>query len=95
MSSSYTIVGFTYQGDLHCIDCVSELVAKAIDKTGIVFIGRQDWETTDEYLDRAAPFLGVRDRYDETTFDSDTFPKVVFADQVEDTITCGTCTAIV
>lgn len=31
------------------------------------------------------------DRYDERTFDSDDFPKVVFRDQLSDGDTCGTC----
>lgn len=44
----------------------------------------------EEVLDQHAGALGL-DRGDEQTFDSETFPKVVFECQVESTDTCGAC----
>jgi hypothetical protein len=38
----------------------------------------------------ARDWFGI-DREDERTFDSDTFPKVVFADQIEGGEYCGGC----
>ncbi len=41
-------------------------------------------------LDFIAKLQGI-DRYDEATYDSEDFPKVVFRDQVEDDDVCGIC----
>jgi hypothetical protein len=45
---------------------------------------------TEEALDFLAQRRGI-DRYDEHTFDSGDFPKVIFRDQVTDDDVCGVC----
>ena len=44
---------------------------------------------TEDVLDQCAGALAV-DRWDETSYDSDEFPKVVFADWVDEEV-CGRC----
>lgn len=89
---SYELVGYTYQADMYCPKDVADIMAQRLDQRGIVTVGQQNWETVEEYLDRIAPFFDVKDRYDEYTFDSDTFPKVVFSDQAQgDDAVCCEC----
>lgn len=89
---SYDIVGYTYKADIYCPEHVGIEVARDIDKTGKTVIGQQNWETTEQYLDRVQGFLGIRNRYDEHSYDSDNFPKVIFADQtLEDSDVCCEC----
>jgi len=89
---SYDVVGYTYKADTYCPEDVGIEVARDIDKTGNTVIGRQNWETTEEYLNRVQGFFGIKDRYDEYSYDSDSFPKVIFADQaLEDSDVCCEC----
>jgi hypothetical protein len=73
---SFDVVGYAYQADIWCPECIAKKFAP----------GQQ---ATEAALDHAAEQRGI-DRYDEATFDSDDFPKVVFRDQVEDEA-CGRC----
>jgi hypothetical protein len=41
-------------------------------------------------LDQCADAMAI-DRTDETTYDSDEFPKVLYLDATTDDDTCGTC----
>jgi hypothetical protein len=77
------IVAYVYQADIHCPAATARLVERDIDQRYGTYAGRMDYETVEEYLDRAAKHLGI-DRYDEWTYDSNDFPKIVFADQMED-----------
>lgn len=63
------ISGYHYLADSYCPNCV-------LDAMGIATEDHRDTELT---LDRYAPTVGIADRYDESTFDSDVFPKVIFA----------------
>lgn len=83
MSKSWTIVGYTYQADNYCPECTAfQMAAGGAPQ-------RRDYEDVESYLDRAAGWLKV-DRHNEYGFDSDVFPKVVFADQANGEL-CGTC----
>lgn len=91
------IVAYVYKADLYCPDCILPVMVAygevaspaAIDMPGPL----------EQALDYLADCQAL-DRYDERTFDTDFFPKVVFSDQVRredepqnDILTdrCGRC----
>lgn len=86
-----TIVAYTFQADLYCPDHIGAAVQETlplderhpVDEDG----GEYPWDT-EWLLDQLAKGLGI-DRYDEHTFDSDHFPKVVFAGQLEEEEHCA------
>jgi hypothetical protein len=91
---SWDIVGYTFLADTYCPECVCEAIltdyysgdeeqADRMNDVSSVF------ESAEWNLNRFAEILGIN-RQDETTYDSDDFPKVIFADSVEDDI-CGKC----
>lgn len=93
MSRSDDIVAYTYKADTYCPTCIVEELRRRI--TGY---GPFDWTLDAEtVLDQVALANGI-DRYEETTFDSDEFPKVVFRDALVAAIdddshynNCGGC----
>ena len=96
MTTHYTkawdIEAYTYRADVYCPECVTREFIEDID-TVATFGGSVHlaWETTEDMLNRIArEWFGI-DREGERTFDSDTFPKVVFASQVEEGEYCGRC----
>ena len=83
--SSTSIVGYTYQAENLCTGCTRTLAMR--------WGGFDDGAatSTEALLDRLAGVVGV-DRYDERSYDSDDFPKVIFDSQVEDSDErCGSC----
>lgn len=82
---SYDVVGYVFQADILCPDCAVRQTARSLSV-----------ESPDDYLDipedwaELAEVAGV-DRFDESSYDSDTFPKIVFREQVEDDEYCGEC----
>lgn len=70
--SSDSIRGYTYDTENLCPDCCQMAVMSV-----------SIYPTVEENLDLAAKTLGI-DRHDEKSFDSSTFPKVIFDSQVED-----------
>ncbi len=84
------IVGYTFQADRCHPECLTlpTGVGEAFDGWKLAAGVRM---TTEANLDEIALAFGI-DRYDEHTYDSDEFPKVIFASQVEDdTELCGRC----
>jgi hypothetical protein len=82
-----TIVGYTYRADNYCPTCVIQRIVLngkpvAVDTNANV----------ENVLDRLADANGI-DRYDESSFDSGDFPKVIFSTMVEDDEQCGECGA--
>ncbi len=71
------IHGYVYHADLYCGECIGKL------------LGDSSGSEAEAFLDRIAAERGI-DRDDEQSFDSDDFPKVVFAGQIDDEI-CGCC----
>ena len=69
--SATDIVGYAYQADLVCPPCILVLVQK----------DRAEHFDAEQGLDVAAKSLGIN-RENESSFDSDVFPKVIFGDQV-------------
>lgn len=75
---AYDIIGYIYQADIHCPDCIAQMFGGSI-------LDDSEW-----VLDREASSRGI-DRYDDGSFDSDDFPKVVLAGMTEQSEWCGTC----
>lgn len=89
---SYTIVSYAYKADIWCGDCVVEEVCK--DRN---IENPEQWDA-EQSLDIIAENISWSeimsqnfDRYDEYSFDSDEFPKVIFADQIEEDEYCCKC----
>ena len=77
--SSTDIVGYSFQADIYCPTCTVE-----------VMTGEASANDAEKTLDYLADQVSLN-RYDEQSFDSWDFPKVIFADQVEDTDRCAGC----
>lgn len=75
------IAGYTYDTENLCPSCTVESVA---------IVNPESKASPEEVLDEAAKVLGIN-RHDENTYDSSTFPKVIFADKVEDDERCAHC----
>lgn len=74
------IIGYAYLAETLCPACTVEAVVR--------HAGRPlDVATAEAMLDVLAAREGIT-RTDEHTFDSDDFPKVIFAEEPE---SCGTC----
>lgn len=88
MPYSADIVGYTFRASTYCRDHIMPAVTstKAYDgwelAKGVIVPVEQD-------LDEIA-FAFQIDRQDESSFDSDEFPKVIFRDAAEDTY-CEVC----
>lgn len=76
------IAGYTYNTDMFCEHCI----AVGFEREH----GPSIFEGAEAILDARATELGI-DRYDESSFDSGEFPKVVFVSQLEDDECCGGC----
>lgn len=76
--TDFDILGYVYRADIWCPECVH-----------FAFEG-DPRVCTEEVLDRAARERGI-DREDETSFDSDEFPKVIMRFEMEPGETCGEC----
>lgn len=81
--SNTDIVGYTYNTENLCPNCLRDVVVH--------------WRNADAtlpveaLLDALAAEVGIN-RYDERTYDSGRFPKVIFDSQVEDdSELCGNC----
>lgn len=86
MTHAADIVGYTYQAANYCTDCITDALLD--EQQQLFFDCRHD--TVSGTLDAVAHYRGI-DIEDEHTFDSDDFPKVIFADQIEEDETCATC----
>jgi hypothetical protein len=93
MSHSTDIVAYTYNAETYCPDCIIKILPTG---DGQAFDG---WAvapelnmTTEHNLIEIAWAFGIN-RNDESSFDSDDFPKVVFDSQVEYSENCGNCGA--
>jgi len=86
------VIAYMYRADIYGPECIlSQLPTgegEAFD--GWALAPGADPEPVEVSLDVIAQAFGI-DRYDETTFDSGDFPKVVFRDQLESYDECGNC----
>lgn len=86
MLRSDAIVGYTWAADIVCPACVA-LVYRAR-----VGIAADSGMSTESILDLAAAASGIADRFDEGSYDSGDFPKVVLAVMVESSDErCASC----
>jgi hypothetical protein len=77
------IIAYTYDAEMLCPGCTVQAL-RTYQSVPV------QATTTEGFLDMLAVDRGIN-RYDEREFDSGDFPKVVFADQVEDAERCGSC----
>jgi hypothetical protein len=76
---SFDIAGYMFQADIVCPDCVVG-----------AYNGNSNDYDAETMLGILAGNLGI-ERYDESSFDSDEFPKVVFVDNITEGDVCGEC----
>jgi hypothetical protein len=73
-----TVVGYTYKADIYCTDCMEEIASNEVERLDpdrVVFpIG-------EDIVRLWAQKAGI-DYINESSYDSDDFPKVVFASEV-------------
>ena len=79
------IAAYTYRAEVLCPTCLIEAMISAGDASPAA----RDMPTED-VLDQRAGANAINPD-DETSFDSDEFPKVVFLDQLPDGATCDVC----
>lgn len=79
-----SVAAYTYKADIYCVDCIIEVMLLG----GEASPAARDMPV-EEALDQIAE-ANATDRYNESTFDSDDFPKVVFSDQLSGEH-CGGC----
>ena len=82
---SWDVVGYVYQADIVCPSCVRVVAASVSEQPGQA----ADYVPLYTLLERWATTLDI-DRGDESSYDSDDFPKVIFADSA-DGESCGEC----
>ena len=101
---SYHLSGYVFNADIVCCDCIADWAAKELIEEGyterdVEIIVREAGPSYDvgffayrseALLSRLAELWRINIE-DEYSFDSDDFPKIIFADQVEDVEYCGTC----
>jgi hypothetical protein len=92
MAHATDIVAYVYCAEVWCPDCMRTTAAGALTLPGeAVFQGRPtDGDTVEQFLDRWAAGEEL-DRHNESSYDSDDFPKVVFASDAEPDEQCGVC----
>ena len=81
--SSSEIPAYSFNADTYCRACILSV----LDAEELMFHGDTDPE---ESLDIVAEARGI-DRYDERSFDSGDFPKVVFDYMLEGDEKCAKC----
>ncbi len=100
---SFHIKAYTFQADIMCCDCIAEFVefelrqmeytTDQINEIASLGPGYDSgvyaWRS-EALLKRLANHWNI-DLDDYYSFDSDEFPKVVFADQIEGRERCGEC----
>lgn len=78
------VVAYVFRADIFCPACiVSQLPRDVLSPAA------SDMRVED-LLDQVAAYVGI-DRYDEHTYDSEEFPKVIFSHMVDSSDNCGAC----
>ena len=84
MAHSTDIVGYVFYADLFTplgvVEAVKEMYPELPHYPAQLIVDVEDWLTA------MSNSLGI-DRFDESSYDSDVFPKVVFRDQIEEDTT--------
>lgn len=74
-----TIVGYTYNVDEYCDDCMRDIAKREAALAGSSYMWG-DCGSAEDVVGEWASMLGI-DRSEEDTFESDEFPKRITADQ--------------
>ncbi len=94
MAHATDIVAYDFKADRYCPECINEAVENDTRFDGWQLSpvqGLRPVMPTEDNLNEIATAFGI-DRMDETTFDSDDFPKVVFRDNLQGhQERCGAC----
>lgn len=92
--SSTDIVAYTYRADTYCPNCIISVLPTGPDEMfdGWAIADGADYISTEDNLTEIAAAFQI-DRFNESSFDSGDFPKVVFESQVEYAEWCGKCGA--
>jgi len=101
---SYHIAGYVFHAEIQCCDCVAEWTSDELRQEGytlrdvdlIVQNNPLEYDSgvfgyRSEILLRKLAKLWQINLEDEYSWDSDDFPKLIFADQIEDNEYCGKC----
>lgn len=87
---AWHISAYTFQADTYCPDCIMAVLPTGDGERYDGWALSAGSLTTEKNLDEIAIAFGI-DRYDEKTFDSGDFPKVVLSSQIEDIEYCANC----
>lgn len=86
------IAGYTFQADNYCPWCIIGVLptgeGEAFD--GWAIAGGAPPISVEDNLDEIAAAFSI-DRYDEGSYDSDDFPKVIFGTDTTEDDVCGAC----
>lgn len=83
------IAGYVFRADTYCQGCIGDVVTSDPRYDGWK-VAPEIRMSVEENLDEIAAAFGI-DRQDEGSFDSDNFPKVIFASQLEGGEYCAAC----
>lgn len=100
---SFHVKGYVFAGEIRCCDCIANWAEEKLKTQGyyskdienIASLG-PDYDSgvyawrSESFLEFLAELKNI-DYEDMSSWDSDDFPKVVFADQIEEKEYCGVC----
>jgi len=86
---AWDIAAYTFQADIWCRHCMREYAVNEIKGLG-TYAGNADLLPSEQAVKEWAVLTGIN-QGDESSYDSDDFPKAVFHSQVEDVEHCGQC----
>jgi hypothetical protein len=84
------VVAYTFWADIYCPECITEQVNRLRHICSQEELDSLSFAGSETRLDYLAEILGI-DRYDEASYDSDEFPKVVFSTSVDSLEHCCIC----
>lgn len=84
-----TIVGYAYNTEIYCVHDMEKWAEHMLIAQGDAFAWGDSGDAEDR-LNALAPYLDI-DRSDESGFDSDDFPKVIFASSDDAESHCDKC----
>ena len=91
-SMPHDVVGYTFNAATYCPGCIIDTLPTGKGEVfdGWAYASGADPVGTEDNLDEIVAVFGI-DRQDEQSYDSDTFPKVVFRDHLDDDERCDSC----
>lgn len=93
MAHSTDIVGYMFKADIYCPEHIIEAMTSTEDFEGWGLAEGVEMSVEENLNEIAAAF--ATDRQDESSFDSDEFPKVIFAGMGNEDVLCSVCGEII